>query len=140
MVAKNDESKPHSRLVNTVGSPVFHIVLDSEQTHSCEDEIQRAGSVFAVGVHRNDELRSSLGLYETKDEVTHRQELLESLQNLVRESVKQILKNQVSLRGSDESRMHLQISRRRSWRTSSRLVRSEWASTSPVPISIRRVG
>ncbi|KAK8812994.1 hypothetical protein WA538_001865, partial [Blastocystis sp. DL] len=36
----------------------------------------------------------SLGLYETKDEVTHRQELLESLQNLVRESVKQILKNQ----------------------------------------------
>ena len=85
-------------------------------------------------------LRSSLGLYETKDEVTHRQELLESLQNLVRESVKQILKNQVSLRRSDESRMHLQISRRRSWRTSSRLVRSEWASTSPVPISIRRVG
>ena len=51
MVAKNDESKPHSRLVNTVGSPVFHIVLDSEQTHSCDgDSGSECGSV---------ELRSS---------------------------------------------------------------------------------
>lgn len=36
-----------------------------------------------------------LGLYETKEEVAHREELLESLQVIVRKSIKQILEAKV---------------------------------------------
>lgn len=82
----------------------------------------------------------SLGIYETQDEVTHREELLESMQNLVRESVKQILKNQVSNMDVFESRTHIQTKLQRNWPIYSRSGLFEWELTNQALISIRQCG
>ena len=47
-------------------------------------------------MHILDSLYSrQLGLYETREEIAHREELLESLQSIVRKSIKQILEAKV---------------------------------------------
>lgn len=72
--------------------------------------------------------------------MTHREELLESMQNLVRESVKQILKNQVSNMDVFESRTHIQTKLQRNWPIYSRSGLFEWELTNQALISIRQCG